>query len=313
MALRRNPPRCCQEVILPMISEVKLQSTTIDIKKTPRSRKERLPVLKSQARRPVVEKQRRKQRTACQPLPPRANDKPFPFLKLPRELRDQVYSYLVTRPNKRSVLPAVSLLNGRKRQVKRARLNERRILSGRLPVRMREEPEPTLHLQLLQASKILREEVKDYLYSNNWFTITLDKLPLTTFETPFGWDLGSITRLQVELQLKDAAHMNSYVDWTTLFSSFTSLRFLHVAPTFHPRYYEWARSELSNWTTAHYVHKAFFRELFAAIPKHVDIKADSSPEDIVDFQLQGKCVGEALRRDIYVELGARHCERRHRQ
>jgi hypothetical protein len=309
MALRRNPPRCCQEITPQMISEVKFQSAIIENKDTPHSRKERLHVSKGRARRPVVDKQRQKQRTGYQEITPRANDKPFPFLKLPRELRDQVYSYLVTRPNKRSVLPAVPLLSGRKRQIKRARLNERRVLSGKPPVRMREEPEPTLHLRLLQTSRMLREEAKDCLYSNNWFTITLDKLPLTTFETPFGWDLGSITRLQVELQLKDAAHMNSYVDWTTLFSSFTSLRFLHVAPTFHPRYYEWARSELCNWTTAHYVHKAFFRELFAAIPNHVDIKFDSSSEATVEFQLQGKSISEALGRDIYTELGARHCER----
>lgn len=306
MALRRNPPRRCQDVMLPTISEFKLQTTLIELKETLRSEKERLPVQKRQTKRSVIDKQRWKQRTGSQQVPARASDKPFPFFQLPRELRDQVYSSLVTRPNDRSVLPAVPLLNGRKRQVKRDRVNQKRILSGRPPIRMREKPEPILHLRLLQASRRLHDEARDYLYSNNWFAITLDKLPLTTFEAPSGWDLSKITRLQVELQLKDAAHMNSYVDWTALFSAFTSLRSLHVTPTLHTRYYDWAFPELSDWTTTHYVHKAFFREFFAAIPKLVDVKLDSSPDVTTELQLHGKAISKTLGRDICAEFCVKH-------
>jgi hypothetical protein len=99
--------------------------------------------------------------------------------------------------------------------------------------------------------------------------------------------------------------MNSYVDWSALFTPFTSLRFLHVVFTFHPRYYDWAYSELCDWTTTGYVHKAFFRDLLAAIPKHVDVKFGTTNSS-VDLQPQGKIIDEVLVRDMHFQLGANH-------
>jgi hypothetical protein len=206
-----------------------------------------------------------------------------------------------------SVIAAAPLLRDRKKriaaQAQRERLNQKRVIGGRAPVCGRPtDLEPIVHLRLLQASQQLHSEAKDSLYSNNWFAITLTKLPLMTFETPYGWDLRRITKLQLELQLKDAAHMNGYVDWTTLFSTYTSLRFLRIIPTVQPKYYDWALPELDCWATTHYIHKAFFRELLAAIPAHVDVKYGPSPLATSDPQLQGKVVSTSFVRDMHREL-----------
>jgi hypothetical protein len=141
------------------------------------------------------------------------------------------------------------------------------------------------------------------MYSSNWFAISLNKLPSTSFDTPYGWVPCQVKRLQVEVQIKDAIRMNKYVDWSSFFSTFESLRFLRVIITFHPRYYEWARTELYDWHTTHYVHKAFFRELLGAIPGHVDLMI-GSPMD--GTELQGTAtVHRGFLRDMYAELGSK--------
>jgi hypothetical protein len=306
MALRRNPQRGCQERLLPPFTTIKIQSIGSETSETTSRAKEGQAARQRRAKRPAT---KRKARNPSRQILPPASDKPFPFFSLPREIRDQVYSSLVVRPNGgRSVIAAAPVLLDKKRRTalraKRERLNQRRFLNGKPPIRIRQtETEPILHLDLLQASQRLHAEAKDCLYSNNWFAITLDRLPLTTFETPYGWDLSRITRLVVELQLKDAAHMNTYVDWTAFFASFTSLRFLHVIPTFHPRYHDWAYPEFTNWTTTHFIHKAFFRELLAAIPNHLEIKVGSSSDATGVTHLQGKPIGSSLLRDMYTELG----------
>jgi hypothetical protein len=307
----RNPQKMYQEILPPSTPITKIESTTVTIRNDAHISSERQSSLQSRIKRRAVSTKRRKVKTPSQQPPRSTSDKPFPFFELPREIRDQVYSSLVTRPeNGRSVIAAVPILSGRRKRVaaqsKRDRVNRRRIFDGKPPLRAREiNTEPVIHLNFLQASRRLQYEAKDYLYSSNWFAITLDRLPHATFETPFGWDLSRVTRLQVELQLKDAAHMNSYVDWSALFTPFTSLRFLHVVFTFHPRYYDWAYSELCDWATTGYVHKAFFRDLLAAIPKHVDVKF-GTPNSSVDLQPQGKIIDEVLVRDMHFQLGANH-------
>jgi hypothetical protein len=308
MALRRNPQRGCQERLLPPIATIKIQSTNAALRETFNNTRENRTVYQRNRRRQAIDTQTRRGKNLTRQVHRPASDKPFPFFKLPREIRDQVYSYLVVRPSgSRPIIAAAPLLSDRKKRVaaqaKRLRLDRKRVLSGKPPVRTRHtESQPIVHLNLLQSSQRLHDETKDCLYSNNWFAITLDKLPLTTFEVPYGWDLSRITKLVVELQVKDVAHMNSYVDWTALFSSFTSLRFLHIIPTLHPRYYDWAHPELSNWTTMHFVHKAFFRELLAAIPSHTDLRLGSSPDATSEMPLQGKSLSRSLVRDMYVEL-----------
>jgi len=142
------------------------------------------------------------------------------------------------------------------------------------------------------------------MYTKNWFAISLSKLPQTTFEVPQGWDTSRIKRLQVEVQLKDAIRMNRYIDWASFFSAFSSLQFLRIVPTLHPRYYEWARSEFDDWSTIPFVHKAFFRELLATIPRHVDLTI-GLPID-ANVQIQGKvAVDQKLLWDMYIELGNR--------
>jgi hypothetical protein len=108
----------------------------------------------------------------------------------------------------------------------------------------------------------------------------------------------------MEIQLKDAAHMNSYVDWAAILTPFTSLRSLHIVPTLHPRYFDWADSELKDWTTTHYIHKAFFRELLATLPCQVSVKFGGSAECQDDMHLQGNVINETLIEDMYAELGA---------
>jgi hypothetical protein len=309
MASRKNPQRSCQEGMLPMNTAYKAELAITEFRDDSYNKSERQPPSQRRTKRKATDTQMRTAKLASQQPQRPTSDKPFPFFELPREIRDQVYSCLVTRPSGgRSLIAAMPILNSRKKRVtahaKRGRVNRRRIFDGKQPLRTREtHVEPVVNLKFLQSSHRLHQEAKDCLYSSNWFAITLDRLPHTTFETPYGWDLSRVTRLQVELQLKDAAHMNSYVDWSTLFSPFTSLRFLHVVFTFHPRYYDWAYSELCDWSKTQYVHKAFFRELLVAIPGHVDVKL-GTPNSLVDSQLQGKVVSEILVRDMYAELGA---------
>jgi hypothetical protein len=309
MALRRNPKRGCQEVMLPpsFASQFLPPTTSATKVNTNVTNREREA---PRRRKPFASKPRRRTEKAllhqrCQP----ANDKPFPFFELPQEIRDQVYSSLVVRQHssERPIIAAATLLQDRKRritaQANRERLNRKRALKGQPLTRTRiVESEPVLELNLLQASQRLNVEAKDCLYTNNWFAITLSKLPLTTFETPYGWDLSRITRLQLELQMKDAAHMNSYIDWATFFASFPCLRFLRVVFTFHPRYYDWALPELCQWAKTQYIHRAFFRDLLASIPGYIRLTVGLQADAASDLQLQGKVVSEGLVGDMYAEL-----------
>jgi hypothetical protein len=317
MALSRSPARYHQEILPPPLTTVKVQMSLVEMKDTTSSKKDHQTLYQRRTKRRIISIPKRRLEVRAQQIPRPANNDPFPFFNFPREIRDQVYSYLVVQPSgSRPIIAAGPLLRDRKRRVaaqaKRERLNRKRLLTGRPLSRIRQpDPEPLLHLQLLQVSQRLCNEARDCLYSSNWFAITLDKLPMTTFEAPFGWNLSRITRLQIEVQLKDAAHMNSYVDWMALLSAFSSLRFLHIAPTFHPRYYDWAFSELSDWTAVHFVHKAFFRELLAAIPSHVDVKFGTSAQARDDMQLQGTPLSETVVQEMYAELGFRRSSQPH--
>lgn len=289
------------------VAAVKPPRSEVDIKETPFVGEVRPATQQRRAKRRITNPRKRRGSLLVHSVRRPVSNEPFPFFQLPREIRDQVYSSLVV-PTNDNTIAAVPLLQERKRritaEVKRERLNKKRIFNGRPPVRTRvSDAEPLVHLDLLQASRALYTEAKDCLYSSNWFAITLDRLPFTTFETPFGWDLSRITRLQIEVQLKDAAHMNSYVDWASIFSAFKSLRFLRILPTFHPRYQDWALPELSDWPTAHYIHKAFFRELLATIPNQVDLRIPFNMNS--ELHLQGKMIDPCLVKDMYANLGAR--------
>lgn len=241
----------------------------------------------------------------------RGDDAPFPFFDLPREIRDQIYSYLVVRQDTspRPILNASSIQKHRKRRTAaqngRSRLNVKRVSSGKPPIRERtSDVKPLLYLDFLSASQKLKIEASEMLYSSNWFAITLLHLPAISAETPTGWDVSRITRLQIELQLKDATRMDRYVDWTALFATYSSIRFLHIVPTFHTRYVDWAEHELQTWDTAHYVHRAFFRDLLIAIPNHVDLRLGPSCSGGTHDQFLGKPVNKTLLRDMYSDLKA---------
>jgi hypothetical protein len=245
--------------------------------------------------------------------PRRNHNGPFRFLELPQEIRDEIYSYLVVRqtPHSPPILDATTILRNRKKRLAarktRERLNQQRLLDGKRPTCPQTTyPDPILHVDLLRTSQKLADEATDCMYSKNWFAISLDKLPLPTFEAPPGWDLSRIKRLQVEVQLKDAIRMNRYVDWASFFSAFSSLQFLRVVPTLHPRYYEWAQSEFVDWSTTPFVHKAFFRELLAAIPGYIDLKI-GFPMDVGEsMQVQGKAaITSKFLWDMYLDLGNR--------
>lgn len=311
MELRRNPRRNCKsEELLSLLAK-----TSVDIS-----------LLEATAECVAVEKiqrsPRRKskyqdatricKRSTTRLIDPRTthSGSPFRFFDLPRELRDEVYSCLVLRhktdTTQRAPIDATTILKDQRKRVSsqacRDRSNRRRVANGKPPICQRSRPnEPIVELNLLRSCTRLHDEASDYFYSKNSFAISLAKLPSVVFETPHGWNLGRIKRLQLDLQLKDAVRMNSYVDWATFFVPFSSLRCLHIIPTFHPRYYDWANTEFCDWRTAHHIHKAFFRELLAAIPADLELRfgpLDESQED-------KECISKAWLLDMYTELGSR--------
>jgi hypothetical protein len=153
---------------------------------------------------------------------------------------------------------------------------------------------------------LLHYEASDYFYQNNWFAISLDTFPITTVETPSGWKHNRITKMQLELQLKDAQRMNSYVDWRTFFASFPSLRFLRIIPSFHPRYYDWAHAEFATWESAHYIFRAFFRELLVSIPEAIDLRLGPAFDPAENMHLEGHHhVSRGLLLHMYAEIGTR--------
>ncbi|ORX97241.1 hypothetical protein BCR34DRAFT_168536 [Clohesyomyces aquaticus] len=241
---------------------------------------------------------------------------PFRFFDLPREIRDHVYSYLVVRRGRKvPIIEAKSILRAQRKKVTaqrtRERLNQKRIEAGRRPIAPRDQvTEPIIHLNILLACKQLHYEALNFLYENNWFAISLDSYSFTglrsSIDAPLGWQLQSITKLQLELQLKDSQRMNSYIDWTTFFYSFPTLTFLHIIPTFHPRYYDWARVELQSWESAHFVFRAFFRELLASIPDCIHLRLGPLRDPEMDMRLEGRCtVSMRLLRQMYDDLSQR--------
>ena len=189
----------------------------------------------------------------------------------------------------------------------REKQNTKRAQSGRPPIAHRDALlEPLVHLEAMGASRQLYHEAKDLFYQRNYFAISLENFPNTTFDTPIGWDCSRIKRLQIELQLKDSQRMNSYIDWTTFFAKFPSLIHLRIVPTFHTRYYEWARTELETWNTAHFVFRAFFRELLLGMPEHLMWRLGQSNHPEENMQLEGKTpVDRRLLWDMYTEMGPR--------
>jgi hypothetical protein len=112
--------------------------------------------------------------------------------------------------------------------------------------------------------------------------------------------------MQLELQLKDAQRMNTYVDWTTFFSQFTALRHVRIIPTFHQRYYDWAHTELDTWTTAHFIFRAFFRELLVSVPEHLNLRLGPAldPQEVMTLEGRGYVSRDFLRQ-MYTETGTR--------
>lgn len=237
-------------------------------------------------------------------------NEPFAFLDLPREVRDQVYSYLVVRRGKKiPIIEAKSILRVQKKrataQRTRERLNQKRVLSGKRPIMPRDQSaDPIVHPTVLQTSRQVHYEAKDLLYKTNWFGISLENFDFSTLEVPTGWDLTKINKIQLELQLKDSQRMNSYNDWATFFASFPALRFLRIIPTFHSRYYDWTRTELTTWDTVHFIFRGFFREMVAAVPRHVHLMLGPSLDAREDMRLEGRShISTRLLQQMYLEYG----------
>ncbi|KAF2176630.1 hypothetical protein K469DRAFT_399487 [Zopfia rhizophila CBS 207.26] len=302
MALRRNPKRKCRKED-PVVDVENDSSITVeDINVDPSS---------------TVDTSRKYQRKSTKSRQVYANTgQPFRFCDLPREIRDHVYSYLVVcRQRKTSVVEAKAILRSQKKRASaqrtRERLNEKRAQAGRPPISPRgSAADPFIHSNILLTSKQLYHEAGDCMYQNNWFAISLDNFCYTdiksTIDAPLSWDFSKITRMQIELQLKDSQRMNRYINWGSLFSAFSTLRFLRIIPTFHPRYYDWAHSELKTWESTHFVFRAFFRELLASIPGNINLKLGPSPCPEDDMQLEGRChISTRLLRKMYLEIGKR--------
>lgn len=309
MAGRPRAPRSCKgarELPATFWFEVP-KSCTGDIHTHPRNSARGCARKKRITSTPAVEDKRS---TRCLFNAPYTDPSAFPFFELPLELRDQVYSYLVVAkdPYLEPMLDATTIQRNRKKRLAaenaRNRLNQKRLAAGKQVANTRHSRrEPSLHLNILCASQRLYAESTRLLYNNNRFRLSLAKLPLTVFETPYGWDLARIMRLDLNLQIKDALRMDRHVDWSTFFSTFPALRFLRISPSFHPRYYEWAHEELRDWKTAHYVHKAFFRELIAAIPDSVQFQWG----DLADMRMcegiqNDLLISQAFLEDMYACL-----------
>ncbi|CAI6340040.1 unnamed protein product [Periconia digitata] len=322
MALRRNPYRKCKGDDATIIATQKRANewgyNHVDKVEQPApNRVSVMSLLNEETARDGVKdvhcmaQYRKLQRKPSRQVGDRSTD-PFPLLHLPRELRNHVYSYLVVQRGRRiPMLEAKSILREQKKrntaQRNRERQNLKRIQSGRRPIVSKETSlAPIIDLNISQASKFLHWESSEYFYQSNWFAISMDNLPLTTIETPSGWDYSRITRLQLELQLKDAQRMNSYTDWASFFAMFPNLRFLRIIPSFHSRYYDWAISELNEWHSAHFIFRAFFSLLLASIPEHLNLKLGFSVNPCEDMHLEGKmAVSKSLLWDMYAELGTR--------
>ncbi|PSN67265.1 hypothetical protein BS50DRAFT_387520 [Corynespora cassiicola Philippines] len=311
MALRRNPLRKCKsEMMAPAPAPEVVDSEGEEEQQQQHMEVEEEEIRDSPRTSRVVQ---RRTPPVRRPQSSANADGPFRFFDLPREVRDHVYSYLVVRRGKKcGVIEAKPILRGQKKRLSalrtRERLNQKRALDGRRPIVPRELPaDPVVHLAILQASRLLHYEASDCLYKNNWFALSLDSFPaITAPEAPPGWDPRRISRMQLELQLKDAQRMNGYVDWAPFFASFPSLRFLRVVPTFHVRYYEWASTELRDWRSAHYVFRAFFRELLASVPEHIALRMGAARDPQRGMQLEGRAlVDRKVLWDCYAELGAR--------
>ncbi|KAF2660454.1 hypothetical protein K491DRAFT_589055 [Lophiostoma macrostomum CBS 122681] len=305
MALRRNPQRRCRKEELSPKSEMSRGPNIVFTTATVRLRSSQLCPRMNELSIP-----RRRSTLRRQPSPRSAG--PFRFFDLPREVRDNVYSYLVVRRGRRvPIIEAKSIIRAQKKrataQKHRERHNQRRILSGRPPIVPREPvTDSIVHLNILQTSQCLRWEARDHFYHNNWFAISLDAFPITTMDVPESWDLGRITKMQLELQLKDAQRMNTYVDWTTFFNQFSALRHLRIIPTFHQRYYDWAQSEISTWDESHFVFRAFFRELLVSVPEHLNLKLGPAldSQDVMTLEGRGHVSRDFLRQ-MYTETGTR--------
>ncbi|KNG49467.1 hypothetical protein DDE82_004943 [Stemphylium lycopersici] len=313
MALRRRQRGSSKlEELLPILLTVKGHESNV-ISGKPAVRSEHAERVPCAPRAKITSSNRPQPTSTVQACPRISHSGPFRFLELPQEIRDEVYSYLVVRQTLHSppILDATAILKNRKKRLAarktRDRLNQQRLSDGKRPTCPRTtHTDPILHVHLLLTSQRLAGEAADCMYSKNWFAISLDKLPLPTFEVPPGWNLSRIKRLQVEVQLKDAIRMNRYVDWASFFSSFSSLQFLRIIPTLHQRYYEWANPEFCDWSTTPFVHKAFFRELLAAIPSYVDLKIGFPTSSAEDTQIQVKSgISSKFLWDMYMELGSR--------
>ncbi|OAG08375.1 uncharacterized protein CC84DRAFT_575886 [Paraphaeosphaeria sporulosa] len=309
MALRRNPYRKCK------FEEV-LDTAVVgqESKKRKRSCAVEVPAMRVPAKIQRVAHNK----PPCVPFVSTAQKSPFAFFDLPREVRDHVLSYLVVRRGRQlPLLEAKGILREQKKRAtvlrNREKQNIKRAQTGRPPVAHRDAPtESIVCLDAMRASKTLYHEAKDCFYRCNHFAVSLDSFPATTMEIPAGWDCSRIKRLQLELQLKDSPRMNSYIDWTSFFAKFPSLVHLRIIPSFHPRYYEWARPELDDWNTAHFVFRAFFRELLASIPEDLSCKLGQSMDPQEDMQLEGKApVSNKVLWDMYTDLGPRSGIRRH--
>ncbi|KAF2115924.1 hypothetical protein BDV96DRAFT_492431 [Lophiotrema nucula] len=294
MALRRNPQRKCRKEEIPATPTTTSEGGEEEI------RDEVPAVLPSRnTRRKYSIRQEVQGSTA-----------PFRFGDLPREIRDHVYSFLVVkRGRKVPVIEAKSIMKVQKKrataQRTRERLNQKRAQTGRGPIVPKEGPaEPIIYMNILQASQQLHHEAVDCLYQTNWFAISLETFCFPHLDVPPGWDMGRITKMQLEIQLKDSQRMNTFVDWGAFFSLFPTLRTLRIIPSFHSRYYDWARTELESWAKAHFVFRGFFRELVVAIPDRIHLTLGPSIDAEDDMHLEGKApVSTRLLQQMFDEFG----------
>lgn len=220
-----------------------------------------------------------------------------------------MYSYLLVKQGQcNPIIEAAAILQEQKKiitaQRTRERINAKRIRTGRKPIVGRNNiKKHIVHLGISQTCKQLYAETSDCFYRKNWFALSMETF--INVAIPLGWDSSRITKLQLELQLKDAQRMNKYLDWAPFFGKFSALRILRIIPSFHRRYHEWAQFELSDWKSVHFVFRAFFRELLACIPDRIVLKLGPSLRSQDDMRLEGKkAVDVKLLQNMYLELGS---------
>jgi len=268
--------------------------------------------------------------------------KPFPFLKLPGELRNRIYELLLTdtRGPKNFADPVILTNDLRRRITRRTasafglppmstglskksfQLAKKFYMLNHLEMTRERLRKPVSELPLLLETAILRACRQTYsegsalLFQKNTFAIivrTMDRNDDLASWFPAGLDLSRVRRLRLEYQLEhihgktqgySADLYGSTTPWAFI-RRMTSLKTLQLVLTFSDEVEAPAKKEHFErlWHTMR-LYRQLMQELIAAIPKGVEVKMGMTKEDKMRDDYGGFCpVRGSVLRKIYKTYG----------